>query len=361
MEKQKEGEQKTKRGRKIKAILRERFSAPRLAYMALFTALAYVVTLLEFPIFPTASFLKLDFANVFFMIEGFIFGPVEAIASIAVKECLSLIDSTTGGVGEIANFLMSLSYVFVSAVAYRFLKGRKWVAVFLVVSILMQVGISLVVNRYINFPLFMGKGAAAAFYKYWQFVLYFNIIKSVSVSVLVFLVYKPLSRFIKATELRFRKRMEKAKKDCEIRLQNPNECDIIQDMAVFVSHGEEETLAFAKEYAKTLRAGDVVCLQGDMGVGKTVFAKGVALGLGITEEVTSPTYAYINGYEDRLFHFDCYRIESEEYAERLGFLEYFDRGGICLVEWSENIKGLLPKTVKRVLITGTGTEREIKY
>ena len=75
-----------KRGDRLKAVMREHFSAPRLAYMALFTALAYVVTFLEFPIFPAAGFLKLDFANVFFLFEGFIFGPVEAIVSIGIKE-----------------------------------------------------------------------------------------------------------------------------------------------------------------------------------------------------------------------------------------------------------------------------------
>ena len=132
-------------------------------------------------------------------------------------------------------------------------------------------------------------------------------------------------------------------------------------MAVFVSHGEEETLAFAEKYAKTLQPGDVVCLEGEMGAGKTVFAKGVALGLGIFDEVTSPTYAYVNSYQNKLYHFDCYRVESEAFAEALGFSEYFDLGGICLVEWSENIKGLLPKNVKRVRITGSGSKREIEY
>ena len=132
-------------------------------------------------------------------------------------------------------------------------------------------------------------------------------------------------------------------------------------MAVFVSHGEKDTLAFAEQYAKTLCAGDVVCLEGDMGAGKTVFAKGVAKGLGIQEEVTSPTYAYVNAYGNKLFHFDCYRVENEAFAEALGFSEYFDMNGICLVEWSENIKGLLPKTVKRVKITGSGQIREIEY
>ena len=136
---------------------------------------------------------------------------------------------------------------------------------------------------------------------------------------------------------------------------------ITRSMAVFVSHSEEETLSFAQSYAKSLAPGDVVCLEGEMGAGKTVFAKGVARGLGILDEVTSPTYAYVNSYSNKLFHFDCYRVSDEAFAEALGFSEYFDMGGICLVEWSENIKGLLPPNVKRVFITGSGNTREIQY
>ena len=133
-------------------------------------------------------------------------------------------------------------------------------------------------------------------------------------------------------------------------------------MAVFISSSEGETFRWAEEYAKTLRPGDTVLLDGEMGAGKTLIAKGIAKGLGISEEVTSPTYAYINSYEDRLFHFDCYRITSERQAEELGFADYFDLGGICLVEWSENIAGLLPEQVKRVTIKKRGgTQREIEF
>ena len=121
-------------------------------------------------------------------------------------------------------------------------------------------------------------------------------------------------------------------------------------MHSFLSKSREQTEEFAAKYAKTLRAGDVVLLDGDMGAGKTVFAKGVARGLGIEEEVTSPTYAYMNDYDGRLFHYDCYRIETPEQAERLGLADYFDMGGICLVEWAQNIAPLLPKNVKRVQI-----------
>ena len=133
-------------------------------------------------------------------------------------------------------------------------------------------------------------------------------------------------------------------------------------MSKFLSLSREQTLEFATEYAKTLRAGDVVLLDGDRGAGKTVFAKGVAIGLEIEEEVTSPTYAYMNDYDGRLFHYDCYRIESIEQAERLGLADYFDMGGICLIEWSQNIAALLPKKVKRVTIKKINEEqREIEY
>ena len=133
-------------------------------------------------------------------------------------------------------------------------------------------------------------------------------------------------------------------------------------MKTFHSTTREQTENFACEFAKTLKPFDVVLLDGDMGAGKTVFAKGVAKGLGIEEEVTSPTYAYMNDYDGRLFHYDCYRIESVEQAERLGLADYFDMGGICLIEWAQNIAPLLPPKVKRVrIIKVSENERRIEY
>lgn len=130
-------------------------------------------------------------------------------------------------------------------------------------------------------------------------------------------------------------------------------------MAIFLSRSPEQTLAWAENYAKTLSAGDVVLLDGEMGAGKTVLAQGIARGLGVCEDVLSPTYAYVNSYAP-MFHFDCYRIESLRQAEELGFADYFEAGKICLVEWSERIAPLLPAGCKRVLIRKTGeNEREI--
>lgn len=130
-------------------------------------------------------------------------------------------------------------------------------------------------------------------------------------------------------------------------------------MAVFISHSPEETFRWAQNYAKSLSAGDVVLLEGEMGAGKTVLAQGIARGLGVREDVLSPTYAYVNSYAP-MFHFDCYRIENERQAEELGFADYFDSGKICLVEWSENIRGLLPEHCKKITLIKRGErEREI--
>ena len=121
-------------------------------------------------------------------------------------------------------------------------------------------------------------------------------------------------------------------------------------MAIFLSGSERATIEFAKEYAAALTGGDVVLLDGEMGAGKTVFAKGVALGLGIKEEILSPTYAYMNDYSGKLYHYDCYRLQSGAQAEELGLTDYFGGNGVCLIEWSENIKDVLPKNCKRVTI-----------
>ncbi len=194
-----------KKGR-VKEILKTHFTAVRMAYMAIFTALAVAVTFLEFPIFPAAPFLKLDFANLFFMIEGFIFGPVEAIVSIGIKELLCLTKSSSAGVGELANFIMSTAYILLPAALYRLKKGRGFVVLYLAIACAVQVGVGLLVNRYINFPFYgalMNFNGEEMFYELWYFVLFFNLIKSVAVGLAVFLIYKPLSRFIKKTSEKF--------------------------------------------------------------------------------------------------------------------------------------------------------------
>ena len=118
----------------------------------------------------------------------------------------------------------------------------------------------------------------------------------------------------------------------------------------YLSNSFKETVNIGKKYAKTLEKGDVVLLFGDLGAGKTAFTKGIAAGLGLKEEVLSPTYAYMNDYDGVLYHYDCYRLSSGEDAEALGLTDYFYSNGICVIEWSENIKEVIPKNAKRVEI-----------
>lgn len=129
----------------------------------------------------------------------------------------------------------------------------------------------------------------------------------------------------------------------------------------YLSKSVKDTIKIAENYAKTLKKGDVVLLNGEMGAGKTAFTKGLAKGLNIKDEITSPTYAYMNDYDGVLYHYDCYRLSSGEDAEALGLTDYFYMDGVCVIEWSENIKSVLPDTAKTVeIIKKSENERIIK-
>ena len=128
-------------------------------------------------------------------------------------------------------------------------------------------------------------------------------------------------------------------------------------MDKFISNCELETISFAQQFSSSLSGGDVILLSGDLGAGKTTFVKGLAKGLNLTDEVTSPTYAYLNVYGDKLYHYDCYRLSCGEDAEALGLTDYFYGDNICVIEWSENIADVLPDKVIRVNIEKTSEEK----
>ncbi|MBR0189823.1 MAG: ECF transporter S component [Clostridia bacterium] len=169
---------------------------------ALFSALSFVVSLLEFPIFPAASFLKLDFSAVFVLLGGFMYGPIAGVTICAVKELIRFaMGSSTGGVGEIANFLVIFSLIIVPTVVYRFKKGLPVVIITLIIGVLCMTGAALISNRFIMFPLYMGEGAVSAFNSLWYYIIFFNLIKGVSVSAIVFLLYKRLSALFRKINL----------------------------------------------------------------------------------------------------------------------------------------------------------------
>lgn len=119
-----------------------------------------------------------------------------------------------------------------------------------------------------------------------------------------------------------------------------------------ISLSEAETFAIAFDLAKELKKGSIVCLDGDLGVGKTVFAKGFAKGLGIAEDITSPTFTIVNSYdgERALHHFDMYRISDISELEEIGYEEYFFGDAICLIEWASLVEEIIPSYAIKIEI-----------
>ena len=134
----------------------------------------------------------------------------------------------------------------------------------------------------------------------------------------------------------------------------------------FITNAPEQTELVGAKLAQQLTAGTIIAYKGDLGAGKTAFTRGLARGLGAKESVTSPTYTIVNEYLSGrlpLFHFDMYRLRSADELFDIGWEDYLDRGGVCAVEWSENVADALedPITVtieklgedsRRITITG---------
>jgi len=115
---------------------------------------------------------------------------------------------------------------------------------------------------------------------------------------------------------------------------------------VYETHSEQETFDLGFRLGQQAEPGDVFCLSGDLGCGKTVLARGMARGLGIEDPITSPTFTIVQEYEGRLpfFHFDIYRLEEEDELYEIGWNDYPDRGGVVLVEWADLIPEAMPES-----------------
>lgn len=121
----------------------------------------------------------------------------------------------------------------------------------------------------------------------------------------------------------------------------------------FITNSPEETEKIGAAVGRIIPAGTVLAYRGDLGAGKTAFTRGLARGLGFTEAVTSPTYTIVNEYLGGrlpLFHFDMYRLSSADDLFDIGWEDYLDRGGVCAVEWSENVREALPPDAVTVTI-----------
>lgn len=131
-------------------------------------------------------------------------------------------------------------------------------------------------------------------------------------------------------------------------------------MISFISQSTNETEAFAERIGKAVIPGTVIAFFGGLGAGKTSFTRGLARGMGITADVSSPTFAIVNDYGGNppLVHFDMYKVESWDDLYSSGFFDYLDMGAVLAVEWSENIENALPDSTVRVTIEKTDDENQ---
>ena len=109
---------------------------------------------------------------------------------------------------------------------------------------------------------------------------------------------------------------------------------------IYYTNSDKETEAVGEQFGRTVKDGTVVAMYGDLGAGKTAFVRGMARGMGITERVSSPTFTIVNEYlgDRTLIHFDMYRLGSADELFDIGWEDYLNRGGVCAVEWSENVE-----------------------
>ena len=123
-------------------------------------------------------------------------------------------------------------------------------------------------------------------------------------------------------------------------------------MKQYESFSYDDTQVIAKEIADTLKGGEFIAMYGDLGAGKTAFVQGLAKALGITNHVTSPTFTIVNEYEGRLplYHFDVYRIADPDEMYEIGYDDYIDSDGVCVVEWAELIEDLFPDKYYKLTI-----------
>ena len=130
----------------------------------------------------------------------------------------------------------------------------------------------------------------------------------------------------------------------------------------FITHSPEETRRLGEALAKVLTPGTVIAYRGDLGAGKTAFTGGLARGLGCDEPVTSPTYTIVNEYLGGrlpLFHFDMYRLRSSDDLWDIGWEDYLERGGVCAVEWSENVADAMEDPIFVIIEKAGDTCRHI--
>ena len=193
-EEQEEQTKELKRKNEKKSGASRTFSGRRIALSAMFTAAAFGVSWLEFPLFPTLDFLKLDFSFALLLIGAYMLGPTLGGISVIAVQLLRLTITRSFGVGEIANLIAAACFIIVPSLIYRFKKGLPTVFISLAVGTVMLILGSLLFNRFITFPLFIGEAGKQVFYANIWLIVLFNLIKALSNGAITLLLYKRLKK-----------------------------------------------------------------------------------------------------------------------------------------------------------------------
>ena len=201
---QEEQEVQTKRGvERFKSY----FTATRVAYIAIFTALSVALRFFQFSVLPAVPYLQVDFSDVFVLICGYSLGPIAGTVALILKELIyGIINTKTMFVGELANIVITLPMLLITSLLYKRYKGIKAVLVGMAIACTARLAWCFPVNWLLNFPVFVGFDWArgmSMFIKVWYWAMLFNLIKTVILAVAVMLLYKPLSLLIKKTNAKF--------------------------------------------------------------------------------------------------------------------------------------------------------------
>lgn len=197
-----------------KEFFKTYFTATRIAYIGVFTALSLALRFLQFSVLPAVPYLQLDFSDAFVFICGYALGTVSGTITLVLKELIyGIIGSKTFFVGELANVVITLPFLLITSIIYKKHKGIKAVLAGMAIACTVRVLWSFPVNWLLNFPVFVGfdwPRGMSMFLKVWYWAMLFNLIKTVVLTAVVMLLYKPLSRLIQLTSDKFDRRKKTA-------------------------------------------------------------------------------------------------------------------------------------------------------
>lgn len=299
--------------------MKSSFNTKTLTGMAMLSALSIVSLAIgiQFPFPFTPSFMLYDVADVFIFLATFMYGPLQGLTvTVIVSGIQAFLMGGSSWAGFVMHVLATGSFCVVSGYIYRRKHDLKGAIIALISGCLTWMVVIIPANL-LTHPLFNGTPVEAVIAMI-PAILLFNVIKAVGNSVITLVIYKRMHKLFRFLGVSERTEKDKTKEK------------------VFISDSADKTREIGIALAKKLKKGDTVLLTGDLGAGKTVFTSGIAKGLGIYEDVLSPTFNILKEYDGgRFCHFDMYRIEDEEELENLGFEEYFQGDRICVVEWNK--------------------------